>query len=720
MKSHLRRDLIFLIALVFVDSLPFLNRAIHLDENTYWAIAHNVFRNFWFPQDFSGLWFGIPVLNFSGHSHPVGLSYYLALLIKLFHSDSEWLLRGGFIIFPLVYAVAGYHLARRFTKYPLLTSLLMMVAPAVLVFSPTLMPDIPMTSFWLLSVLAFLAGEEERKFSKIVLAGLGLIIATLISYQAIVMSGLLAVYAWVRGERRFKIYACLALPIVFLGVYWCAGKSHYGFWAAKRGAQFLSFWNIFGLDYFRQKVMGMFSTLGATTIFFPLLLWVFKKSEGWKRLFLLLAVALATCFLLPNDYSLLEYAEYFFFASGGLAWLWFVVRILGRGLKEVSSQNASAAVQFFLTLWILVVVVYTIVLCEFSAARYLAALTPPLAILFVIQVERLSGLGKTKPTKVLGATAFATWVVAMLVAFADYQYVGCYRDFSKWFSQKYASAPGTVWVGTEAGLRYYMQQEGARTLINPYGPTLPGVLPGSAWGEEHFGRPRVNDLLVRPASFLRYDVALDLELSPVIDAKTLTSAFPVRTYGRTSHAGLHGTNVGLLPFAISWAALDQIEISQYNIFAAAFADAKRNSRGGEHITPLFFSLEGSRRAVIALPPGSELSYSLQIPSGTHLKGSWGYDDKAPRVSDCKPGLTVNIKKPGDPPETIFTCQAMEMISSSSPAILPRKSIDCDLRPLGGQFVALTFRNVSLELEGKQCPTLGLWNLQFSGTVPLTR
>ena len=566
MNNRVRRDVIFLGVLVFAGTLPFVNRAIHLDENTYLAIARHVAHNFWFPEDFASLWFGIPSLNFAPHTHPPGLAYFLALIMKLIPEATPRLMRLGFLIFPLAYAVGGYLLACRFTRHPLAAASLMMATPAVLVFSPTLMPDLPMTTFWLLSARSFVRGLDEGKPWMVILAGVFLSVGSEVSYQAVFMSVLLLFYAamrrWTLDVRRIHwllIISSLALPWIALTAYWCADYLHYGFWPALVSAKYLATARVFGLEYLQQKLLGMISTLGGTLLFCFSIVLVFAKREKWKGLVLVLGLALGADVWMPREYSIFERGEYFVFAVGGLSLMGLVIRFSWSAIKGTHTANADSAGQVFLGCWVFGVIAYTILLFEFSAARYIVAIVPPLAIIFVIELEHLFNRAEVRRA-FLTASFIATWILAFAVASADYQFVDSYRDFSKWFSQKYAPARGAFWVGTEAGLRYYLEDEGGRTLVNSSSPTNPECLPGVKWGEEHFGRPRPEDLLVRPENFLRYPIASDLERSVLIDSRSLTSRLPIRTYGPSFHAGLHGTNVGLLPFTFSGAPFDRIEV----------------------------------------------------------------------------------------------------------------------------------------------------------------
>lgn len=575
--SRWKSELSLLAGIVFASTLPFLNRAIHLDENTYLAYAQHVARHPWFPGDFPGLWFGVPVTVFAAHTHPPGMAYFLALLMRLLPGNSTAWLRFGFIVFPLMYAVSGYFLARRFTRHPLATTSLMMVTPAVMIFSPVLMPDLPMTALWLSGIACFLSGLEGRKKSKLLLGGAVFTLATFVSYQSLFIILLMAFYAWwkqssalphspaSRGRKDFLGVALIALflPVLALAAYTFAEYIHFSYVPAKRAALYLVSVNVTGASYLKQKALGALSTLGGTSFFFLSVLWVAWRRLKLSQLGILLALTTLCCLFLPRAYSFGEKAEYFVLALCALLLLGLPLQFIGASARNFALRSRKSADCFLLTAWIMGVVVYTIFLCEFSAARYFIAIVPPLAILFELSVEQVYAGRESARRKFIGVTILATCILAFVVNVADYQFVGSYRDFAVWFSNKYPLGQQSAWIGTEAGLRYYMEGIGARALVNENAPDLPPWLPGAAWGKSYFGQPHPGDILVRPKSFLRYSISPELEKSPVIESRVLTSTFPLRTYGPDAHAGLHGTNVGLLPFVFSRLPFDQIDISRY-------------------------------------------------------------------------------------------------------------------------------------------------------------
>ncbi|MDD5544574.1 MAG: glycosyltransferase family 39 protein [Acidobacteriia bacterium] len=709
-----RRDVVALVALSLLGPLAFINRAVHLDENTYIAIARHVSRQFWFPQDFAGQWFGIPVMNFGGHSHPDGLSYFIALVMKVAHSQQEWCLRLGMEVFVVAFAVGAYFLARRFTGYAFQAALLMMVTPAVLVFSPTLMPDLPMTALWLWGAVFFLSGLDEGKTSKLFVAGICLVAATWISFQAVVMCVLLGIYAGWKGIRRPAVWVSLLLPFLFVAAYWYAEYIHYGYFGPSRSWNYYTTVKLYQRDYFEQKAAGMLTTLGGTTVFCLAILWAFLKGTGWKSWLSVLVLAGLSVFLVPTGYTGAELAQFYVFALAGVAMMWIMAEMVLRPAKDPEYLGRTLPDRVFLGLWCFGVIAYTVLLGEFSAARYVLSSVPPLVIGLVLWSEKSDNLGGRFLKNFLSMSIVLTWILALAIAYADYQFVGSYRNFAGQFFKKYGQTKAEVWVGTEAGLRYYMNQEGARTLVNPNGPLIAGVMPGTTWGLEHFGSPREGDLLVRPVSFLRYDIAPELELSSAIEWKILTSNFPLRTWNPVAHAGLHGTNVGLLPFAFSTVPFDEIEVTRFNSLAAGFERALKVADPDNPITETYFVVQRRRRPVIQMPPNAQLTFTGLQDHSQGFELEWGLDDSIWAPGSCQSVLSVRVRRSGETPFNSCAQQQVDFSriqSGDRPRLgTIRCSFDGSLKTPGS--IDLQVDRTS---EGSSaCPMIGLWNLQLAG------
>jgi 4-amino-4-deoxy-L-arabinose transferase-like glycosyltransferase len=89
-------------------------------------------------------------------TNPPGLGYLLAPLIVLF-GESERILHGLFLAFPLLAVQSVYDIARRFSPHPFRVAILVAAAPMFTVSATTLMADVPALACmlsWLALLLA--------------------------------------------------------------------------------------------------------------------------------------------------------------------------------------------------------------------------------------------------------------------------------------------------------------------------------------------------------------------------------------------------------------------------------------------------------------------------------------------------------------------------------------------------------------------------------------
>ena len=94
------RNYLLLAAIVLVYIIPFLSRAIYLDEHIFLQIARSAQTNWMFPQDTPEIFFGIVVPNFAAHTHPPVGEYFLALLYWYWARSTKCLFGWRFPFFP--------------------------------------------------------------------------------------------------------------------------------------------------------------------------------------------------------------------------------------------------------------------------------------------------------------------------------------------------------------------------------------------------------------------------------------------------------------------------------------------------------------------------------------------------------------------------------------------------------------------------------------------
>ena len=104
----------------------------------------------------------------------------------------------------------------------------------------------------------------------------------------------------------------------------------------------------------------------------------------------------------------------------------------------------------------------------------------------------------------------------------------------------------------------------------------------------------------------------------VVQTFVLYDRFPVRTYSAEAGAGFHGSSLGLLPFALSRAPYDRLEIAEVNPLVARLPQVAEPGKP----VPVW-SPEGP----ILIQREPELSFPLTLPRDTTLK----YDVEGPGI-----------------------------------------------------------------------------------------
>src|SRR6185437_7500703 len=143
----------------------------------------------------------------------------LAALLAIFGDVYEVPFHLAYIVFSLIAAWAVWSLARRFSRYPLLATLLCLATPAFVVNGASFESDLPFLAFWTAAVALFVAGIDGKSRLLLALSAASSVLAALDAYQAIVLTPILALYLW-RSERRWwkaAWAATLAAPVTVFG-----------------------------------------------------------------------------------------------------------------------------------------------------------------------------------------------------------------------------------------------------------------------------------------------------------------------------------------------------------------------------------------------------------------------------------------------------------------------------------------------------------------------
>ena len=199
------RPLLLIWALVLLIRLPFLNQAVQGDDPIYIAEASHALVEPLHPDNTLYVFRGRTV-DLRGLTHPPLDGWILVGLLAIFGSVKEIPFHAAYLVFSFIAATAMWSLARRFTSHPLWATLLFLAVPAFVVNGTSLETDVPFVAFWLAAVALFCA-------DRLALAAAALVLASLTSYQAIILVPILAAYCSLHRRRTWAHAITLLVPV---------------------------------------------------------------------------------------------------------------------------------------------------------------------------------------------------------------------------------------------------------------------------------------------------------------------------------------------------------------------------------------------------------------------------------------------------------------------------------------------------------------------------
>lgn len=625
------RHLLILTAFVLINTLPFCQRAYHLDEYFYIKGAMGVSAKPLFPQDFPMVWFGTEYPTAGFHSHPPLLVYTLWLIMKVFGSTREIYLHLAFLVFSLAAAASTYFLARRFTKYPLMATLIVLASPASLVMSQTVMSDMVFQAFLMTAFACYLSGLERDRAGRMALSSLLMMLACFTSYQGLFFILLLPFYAWLSGRWNPRLMVYSAPPYLFLGVWLIMGYFHYSIVPPLGGMPWYEKYLLHAKVLIDNGVATA-TFIGGVCVFPLTALLLLRGAKLWRvGLAAAAAALLAVCF--GAGYSLTNKILFWTLAANGIGLLALVASQWRRSLlsARAGKRSPKQTRDLFLGTWFAGVLLFYIVSAEAVRARFLLVLIPPLVFFIVNFIDEDLPYHAPYRRVALPLLFALTWMTALPIAVSDYQFVVNYREFADYFDRTYGAFPAGKWGAVESGLRFYMEQVGLNVL------------------SENDDSPRSMDLIVRPERIFKYEVAQDLEPElSLIEQKALDAGLPLRTLP------LHDSKFFLLPYYLSRRPPDVINIYQVNMALHNLPEAEIRGVLRARALPTPWTLDGQTRTVIRQPVNSTISYPLTLPPEAALAFFFASDSTTQAATaKGERELRVILAKEGEEAETLF-------------------------------------------------------------------
>ncbi len=461
-----QRPQAILILLTLLVLLPFINKAVHIDDPIFIWTAQQITRHPFDPYGFTALWWWHPTYMWQIQQNPPLAAYYMALIGSV-AGWSERVLHIGFMLPALGVVLGTYHLARHFTQRPFIAAAATLLAPGFLVSATGLMCDVMMLALWLLAVVFWLEGlEDSTKPFYLAISGVLIAACTLTKYFGISLIPLLFVYAlWRRRSFRSWI-GYFIIPVAILAAYELYTLELYGHGLIEQAMQHTS--EIRKLEGRSGRALVGLAFLGGCSLpalIFAPLLWSRKQVLFGG----LLSIFLAFCFFmgwvdLGTIYQGQRWLLYhkLFISTQLIFFVASALSVLALAVADFWKRRGPDSI--LLLLWILGTMFFATVVNWTVNARSLLPMIPAVAILLAIRLDQrqLTFTGRrwiTVAVPLLLSGAISLWAAAGDAAVANTA-----RMAANYIHEKTRNDSGTVWFEGRWGFEYYMDKFGAQPL----------------------------------------------------------------------------------------------------------------------------------------------------------------------------------------------------------------------------------------------------------------
>ncbi|MGP8236727.1 MAG: ArnT family glycosyltransferase [Limisphaerales bacterium] len=470
---------LLLMALTLACLLPFLNKAIHIDDPLFIWTALQIRSH---PLDFYGFlvdWDRQPLPMPFVMQNPPLTGYYMAAVGSVL-GWSEIALHFGFLLPALALVTGTYCLARHFCAHPVTAALGLIAAPVFLLCGTSLMCDTMMVALWVWAMYFWLEGLRLECARRLFLAALLISAASLTKYFGACLVPLLFVYTMMRLRRPGVWLLCLLLPILVLSAYQALTSHLYGNGLVTNAFAYASRGQVGG--GLASKLMASLAFTGGC-VFLPLA----AAPSLWGRKVLAACgvgtLALALLFVSAKKVGMfsvadagsvkwLAVAQIALFACGGaLALILAAADIITR--KETDSV--------FLFLWTIGTFLFASAVNWTVSGRNILPLAPVVSILIVRRLE-LIGAAWGAPAwpdrpkadtctaarpdrfRLLRVPLAISLAVGLTVAWGDWKLAESARTAAVTLQQQYGPHSSEIAFEGHWGFQYYMESFGAKAL----------------------------------------------------------------------------------------------------------------------------------------------------------------------------------------------------------------------------------------------------------------
>jgi len=561
----MRARVLIVVLVVLALRLPFLNQAVQGDDYYFLAGAMHAQIDPLHPTHGRYVFLGGEV-DMRGHPHPPLNMWFLGALLAVVGDIHEVPFHTAYILFSLIAALAMLALAERFTRSPLLATLLFLAVPAFFVNGSSFESDLPFLAMWMATAALYVRAVDKSSVSTLAAAAVTFGLAALSAYQAVVLVPILGLYLWLHRRTWIPGWTVLGAPFVVLGG-WQLFELLTG--GALPAGVLAGYFEGYGFQALDSKLASATALIVHTGwLVFPALAWLaFGRIRVWWWFAIGIASAIGAVVADPNPLFWIS------FATGLLVLVACVSGLLRRPDGD----------ELFLFAWLLVFFAAAVALFFAGSARYLLPIAAPVAMLVA---DRLH----SHPRWLAAGLAFQ-FAISLGLAVMNYQHWDGYRRFVAGLSDQIAAR--RAWINGEWGLRFYGEAAGALPLRESQ-PVRPDEMV-------------LTSPIAYPVTFTTGGGAL----TPLAQT-AITSLVPLRIIGEGVQSAFSTVTLGFRPFDIGFGPIDtpRAEIVVERAPTLEWLEMGSEEAGSQIVSGIY-QLEGgewrwmSQQAVMLLAAPSE-------------------------------------------------------------------------------------------------------------------
>lgn len=456
--------LFFLIGIVMICYLPFLNKAYSIDDPLFIWSAKHIQNDPLDPYGFNVIWYRQEMpMSFVTKNPPI-TSYYIAAAAFIFGWD-ETAIHSIFLLPAIAVAIGTYLFAQRYCKHPLLAALAGILTPVFLVSSLTIMSDMLMLAFWIFAIYFWIKGIEDKNSIALLLAGLLISFTALTKYFGIMLIPLLFIYSLYRERRIGYHFLYFLIPIIILALYHWRTEHLYGRGLLFDAAEYALNRNSLMSNFMVSKIFVNLAFIGgclASLLFFI--------TKLWSRITIfigLLIFAIGTYYLsilkAPSLFPLQSDTTNRILLSIQFC-IWIIVGISIVILAIQDFYYRREADSLLLFLWIIGTFIFAGFINWTTNARSILPMIIPTGILITRKLEHQIKMKKPQKRYTFIVPLVLSAFLSMSITWADYSFANTARTAAEMICKKYGNNNRNIWFQGHWGYQYYMEQNGAQSI----------------------------------------------------------------------------------------------------------------------------------------------------------------------------------------------------------------------------------------------------------------